>query len=269
LGASVERGAPTVIEFRVLGSLEVVDQGRPLALGSPQQRALLAMLLVHRGEAVSSDRLLDGLWGEHAPASAIKIVQGYVSNLRKVLGDGLLMAHGHGYLLQTEPGQLDVDRFESLVAEGRRALQNGDTGAAVGRLREPVGPVARFRACGFAYESFAQAEIARLEELRLAVLEERIDAELALDDPAALVEPEALVREHPLRERVRGQLMLALYRAGRQVEALDGYEHACVQLADELGLEPGPALKKLQMQILEQAPALQASPQSGDDAERL
>jgi predicted ATPase/DNA-binding SARP family transcriptional activator/class 3 adenylate cyclase len=260
----------TVIEFRVLGSFEVVDGDRALALGSPRQRALLAMLLAHRGEPVSSERLVNELWGEQAPASAIKIVQGYVSNLRKVLGDGLLMTHGHGYLLQTEPGQLDVDRFESLVAEGRRASRSGDARTAVARWRAALGLWRGPPLADFAYESFAQVEIGRLEELRLAVLEERIDAELALGDPGALVgELEGLVCEHPLRERVRGQLMLALYRAGRQAEALDAYQHARVQLADELGLEPGPALKKLQLQILEQAPGLQASPLRDVDAERL
>jgi DNA-binding SARP family transcriptional activator len=128
-----------VIEFRVLGSFEVVEGDRALALGSPRQRALLAVLLVHRGEPVSSERLVDELWGEQAPASAIKIVQGYVSNLRKVLGDGLLMTRGHGYLLQTEPAQVDVDRFESLVADGRRASRSGDARKAVARLRAALG----------------------------------------------------------------------------------------------------------------------------------
>jgi DNA-binding SARP family transcriptional activator len=113
-----------VIEFRVLGAFEAVEQGRVLALGSPQQRALLAVLLLHRGEAVSADRLIDALWGERAPPSAIKIVQGYVSSLRKALGDGLLVTSGRGYLLKTLPGQLDEDRFESLLAEGRRALSS-------------------------------------------------------------------------------------------------------------------------------------------------
>jgi predicted ATPase/DNA-binding SARP family transcriptional activator len=259
-----------VIEFRVLGSFEVVDGDRALALGSPRQRALLAVLLVHRHEPVSSDRLVEELWGEQAPASAIKIVQGYVSKLRKVLGDGLLMTRGHGYVLQTELGQLDVDGFESLVVEGRRASQSGDAATAVARLRGALGLWRGPPLADFAYESFAQAEIARLEERRLAVLEERFDAELALDDPAALVgELEVVVREHPLRERVRGQLMLALYRAGRQAEALDVYQHARVQLADELGLEPGPALKQLQMQILEHAPGLRASCLRNDDAGRL
>jgi predicted ATPase/DNA-binding SARP family transcriptional activator/class 3 adenylate cyclase len=269
-GGSVGCGALTVIEFRVLGSFEAVDGDRVLALGTPRQRALLAVLVLHRGEPVSSERLIDELWGEQAPASAIKIVQGYVSNLRKVLTDGLLVTCGHGYLLQTEPGQIDVDRFESLVAEGRHALRGGDARTAVARLRGALGLWRGPPLADFAYETFAQAEIARLEERRLVVLEQRIDAELALEDPAALVaELAALAREHPLRERVWGQLMLALYRAGRQGEALEAYQHAREQLADELGLEPGPALKTLQVQILEQAPELQASAPPRDDAQRL
>jgi predicted ATPase/DNA-binding SARP family transcriptional activator len=258
-----------VIEFHVLGSLEVVDPDGPVAIGAPKQRALLAVLLLHRGEVVSSDRLVDELWGEAAPASAVKIVQGYVSSLRKALGDGLLVTRGRGYLLQTEPGQVDVERFESLVGQGRRALENGDARTAVGRLREALGLWRGPPLADFAFESFAQPEIARLEEARLAAMEERIEAELSLGEHARLVgELEALVREHAVRERFIAQLMLALYRAARQVEALEAYEHARVQLAEELGLEPGPALKKLQMQILHHSPGLQVSPLR-DDAERL
>jgi predicted ATPase/DNA-binding SARP family transcriptional activator len=267
---SVDSGVTSVIEFRVLGSLEVVDEDGPLTPGPPKQRALLALLLLHRGEAVSSDRLIDELWGEHAPASAIKIVQGYVSNLRKVLGDGVLVTRGRGYLLQIEPGQLDVDRFESLVAEGRRALQEDDARSAAGLLRDALGLWRGPPLADFAYESFAQSEIVRLEELRLSAQEERIDAELALGEHAQVVgELEALVRSHPLRERLRGQLMLALYGAGRQVEALDAYQHARVQLAEDLGLEPSPVLKQLQKQILEQAAALQAMPLTRHNTERL
>lgn len=259
-----------VIEFRVLGSLEVVDGDRLLALGSPRQRALLALLLVHRAEPVSSDRLIEELWGEQAPASAVKIVQGYVSNLRKVLGDGLLLTRGHGYVLQANPAQLDLDRFESLAAEGRRASRSGDARTASGCLREALALWRGPPLADFAYESFAQAEIARLQESRLAALEARIDADLALGEHAPLVgELEALVREHPLRERFIAQLMLALYRAGRQAEALDAYQRARVRLADELGLEPGPALRKLELQILEQAPGLQASPPSEHDKQRV
>ncbi len=253
-------GNSRVIEFRVLGSLEAVEQDRPLALGSPQQRALLAVLLVHRGEPVSSDRLVDALWGEQAPASAVKIVQGYVSNLRRVLGDGLLVTHGRGYLLQAEPGQLDLGRFESLVAEGRRALQKGDARIAAARLREALGMWRGPPLADFAHESFAQPEIARLEESRLAALEERIDAELALGEHARLVgELEALVREHPLRERFTGQLMLALYRSGRQADALESYRIARRHLVEELGLEPGRELQELERAILAQDPALEPS----------
>jgi DNA-binding SARP family transcriptional activator len=152
-----------VIEFRVLGQLEVVDDDRPLALGGPGQRGLLAVLLLHRGEPVSPDRLIDALWGERPPTSAKKIVQGYVSNLRKVLGDGVLARRGRGYVLQIEPGQLDVERFESLAAEGRRALGDGDPQTAVVRLRNALvlwrGPPL----ADFAYQAFAQSEIVRLE----------------------------------------------------------------------------------------------------------
>ena len=249
-----------MIEFRLLGSLEVVEGDRRLALGSPQQRALLAVLLLHRGEPVSSDRLIDELWGEQAPASAIKIVQGYVSNLRKVLGDGLLVTRGRGYVLQAEPGQTDLDRFESLVAEGRRALQEDDAGGAAALLREGLGLWRGPPLADFAYESFAQSEIARLDESRLAALEERIDAELALGEHGRLVgELEALVHEHPLRERFIGQLMLALYRSGRQADALDSYRIARGRLVEELGLEPGRALHELERAILEQDPALDLS----------
>ena len=245
-----------MIEFRVLGSLEVVEGDRPVALGGPQQRALLAVLLVHRGESVSSDRLIDALWGEQAPASAVKIVQGYVSNLRRVLGDGLLVTRGGGYLLQAEPGQTDLDRFESLVAEGRRALQEGDAPTAAARLRDALGLWRGPPLADLAYESFAQAEIARLEESRLAALADRIDAELALGEHARLVgELEALVREHPLRERLVGQLMLALYRSGRQADALETYRRAREWLS-ELGLEPGPALRELEQSILRQDQSL-------------
>jgi predicted ATPase/DNA-binding SARP family transcriptional activator len=257
-------GALTVIEFRILGSLEVVDGDRLLALGSPQQRALLAVLLVHRGEPVSSDRLIDELWGEHSPASAVKIVQGYVSNLRRVLGDGLLVTRGRGYVLQLDAARLDVDRFEALVAAGRRAMRDGDARTAVARLREALGLWRGAPLADLAYEAFAQAEIARLRESRLAALEQRIGAELEHGEHAQLVgELEALVREHPLRESFIAQWMLALYGAGRQADALEAYQHARMRLADELGLEPGPALKKLQVQILEQAPALRASPATG------
>ncbi len=247
-----------MIEFRVLGSLEVVDQdGRLLALGAPQQRALLAALVLHRREAVSSDRLIDEIWGEHPPASANKLVQGYVSSLRKVLGEGLLVTRGHGYLLQAQPGQVDIDRFESLLAEGRAALEGCVELTAGAVLREALEVWRGPPLADFAYEPFAQSEIARLEELRLVALEERIEADLTSGEHARLVgELEALVREHPLRERLRGQLMLALYRSGRQADALQAYRDARRELIDGVGLEPGRALQQLEQAILAHDPAL-------------
>ena len=247
-----------MIKFRVLGSLEVVEGDRTLTLGGPRQRALLAVLLVHRGEPVSSERLVDALWEEQAPASAVKIVQGYVSNLRKVLGGGLLVTRGRGYLLQVEPGQTDLGHFAALVAEGRAALQEGDPETAAARLGEGLALWRGPPLADFAYSSFAQAEIARLEESRLDVLEEQIDAKLALGDHARLVgELEALVHEHPSRERLLGQLMLALYRSGRQADALEAYRVARRRLVDELGLEPGRGLQELERAILAQDPALE------------
>jgi YVTN family beta-propeller protein len=163
-------GPARMIEFRVLGSFEVVDHDGPLALGGPKQRAVLAVLLLHRGEPVSTDRLIDEIWGEQPPASANKIVQGYVSNLRKVPGDGLLVTQGRGYLLVTGPGRSDVDRFDALVARGRRALERGDALTAAALLREALRVWRGPPLADFAYEPFAQAEIARLEEARLAAL---------------------------------------------------------------------------------------------------
>ncbi len=224
-------------------------------------RALLAVLLLHRGEVVSTDRLIDALWGERASATAAKTVQVYVSNLRKALSDGLLVTRGHGYLLQIETGQLDSDRFEALVAEGRRALQSGDGRAAGERLRDALALWRGPALAEFAYEPFAQNAIARLEEARLEALEDRIDADLAIGEQAGLVgELETLVAGHPLRERLQRQLMLALYRAGRQAEALESYHKARRSLVDELGLEPGRDLQELERAILAQDAALEPPP---------
>jgi DNA-binding SARP family transcriptional activator/ABC-type branched-subunit amino acid transport system substrate-binding protein len=250
-----------VVEFRILGPFEVVEDDRRLALGGPKQRAVLAILLLHRGEVVSTDRLIDELWDERPPATAAKTVQVYVSNLRKALGNGLLVTQGHGYLLHTSPGQVDLDRFEALVGEGRRALREGNARDGSDRFREALtlwrGPALE----DFAYEGFAQSAGAQLEEQRLAALEDRIEADLALGEHAALVaELESLVRDHPLRERLHLQLMLALYRSGRQAEALEHYQSARRALIDRLGIEPGPALRELEQSILAQDPALRPPP---------
>jgi YVTN family beta-propeller protein len=247
------------VDFRILGPLEVTQHGRSLVLGGAQQRALLAVLLIHRGEVLSTDRLIDELWGERAPSSAIKIVQGYISQLRKALGDDLILTRGHGYLLAVESERVDACRFEALVAGGHSALAAGDAASADRRLGEALALWRGEPLADFAYERFAQGEIARLGQARLAALEDRIDARLALGEHARMVgELEALVREHPLRERLVGQLMVALYRSGRQADALESYRVARRRLVDELGLEPGRELQELERAILAQDPALDA-----------
>jgi DNA-binding SARP family transcriptional activator len=240
------------VEFRILGPLEVARDGEPLVLGAAQQRALLAVLMLHRGEVVSVDRLVDELWGERVPAAAAKTVQVYVSQLRKALGAGVIVTQGHGYRLAAAPGQVDAVRFEELAGEGRRALAGGDAARARERLCAALGLWRGEPLAEFAYEPFAQAEIGRLREARLAAAEDRIDAELALGADGELVgEIESLVAANPLAERLRGQLMLALYRAGRQADALAAYRQASELLREELGLEPGRALQELQRAILE------------------
>jgi YVTN family beta-propeller protein len=246
-------GRDDTMEFRVLGPFEVSERGQLLEVGAGKQRALLALLLLRPGEVVSTDRLIDALWEERPPASALNSVHIYVSQLRKALGNGRLKTRGHGYLLALEPEQLDLGRFERLLAEGRELLAEGEAERAAEALRAALALWRGPPLSDFASEPFAHGEIARLEELRLAALEERIEADLALGRHAALVsELEALVREHPLRERLRAQLMLALYRSGRQAEALDAYQQAHRMFAEELGLEPGRTLQELEGAILRQ-----------------
>jgi DNA-binding SARP family transcriptional activator/ABC-type branched-subunit amino acid transport system substrate-binding protein len=245
------------LEFRILGPLEVVDGDRELPLGGAKPRALLAILLVHANEPVSVDALGEELWGGKPPPTAVKMIQGYVSQLRKVLGEGVLVTRAPGYLARVDADRLDASRFERLVAEaaGRPADEAAallDTGLRLWR----GAPLA-----DFAYEPFAQSEIARLEEARVAALEDRLDADLACARHAAVVSDlEALVAEHPYRERLIAQLMLALYRCGRQADALEVYRRARQGLDRELGLEPGPGLRELEQQILVHDPALQAPP---------
>jgi YVTN family beta-propeller protein len=237
------------MEFRVLGPLEVVEDGRRLRLGSGRQLALVGLLLVHANEAFSVDRLVDELWGESPPPTAAKIVRNYVSLLRRELGDRLV-TRPPGYLLRVEPGELDRERLE-------QAIDSGDVEQLTQALALWRGqPLAQF-----AYEPFAQAEIARLEELHVGALEARIDAELALGRHAGVIaELEALVRQHPHRERLTAQLMLALYRAGRQTEALEAYRRLREGLDRELGIEPGPELRELERKILNQDESLGRPP---------
>ena len=248
-----------MLTFRILGPLEVVDDGRPISLGGPKQRALLAILLLRRSEMVGSDRLIDQLWDERPPATAAKTLQGYVSHLRKALGDDVLLTRGGGYLLAAAPEQVDAERFEAIAADARRALSAGDAAGARKLLDEALGLWRGEPLADLGYERFAQGEIARLQESRLVALEDRIEADLALGLDRGLVgEIEGLVNLHPNRDRLRGQLMLALYRSGRQAEALEAYRRACSRLDDELGLQPGPELRALEQRILAHDPTLGA-----------
>jgi DNA-binding SARP family transcriptional activator len=253
------------VEFRVLGPLEVVDHERPLALGSAKQRALLAILLLNPNEVVSSDRLIDGLWGAKPPKTAAKSVQVFVSRLRKVLESGpatgdsarLLVTRPPGYLLRVEPEQLDLERFQRLAREGREAIGDGDAEQAVAKLSAALALWRGEPLADLAHASFAQGEVSRLEEMRLGALEDCIDAELRRGRYVEAVgELERLVAAEPLRERPRALLMLALYRAGRQADALEVYRDARRALVEELGIEPGRELKRLEAAILAQDQSL-------------
>ena len=247
------------LDFRLLGPLEVLDGARSLPLGGRKQRSLLALLLLHANEVVSIDSLMDGLWGERAPKTAGTALQVYVSNLRKLLSPERLVTRRPGYGLRVEPEELDLARFEGLCAQAR-----GDEPAATATaLGEALSLWRGPALCDFAYDSFAQGEIARLDELRLAALERRIEAELALGKHAELVgELEALVGEHPLRERLRELLILSLYRCGRQADALEAYRQARKTLVEEHGIEPSSSLKELEKSILAQDAELAPPPAS-------
>jgi DNA-binding SARP family transcriptional activator len=239
-----------VPEFRILGPLEVAAaDGEPLQLGGQKQRALLAVLLLHANEVVSTDFLVDALWGDHPPRTATTSLQNSISALRKLLGADLLVTRAPGYRLVVEPEAIDLVRFERLVASAR-ALEPAERS---GQLREALGLWRGDPLAEVAFEPFAVAEARRLDELRLSALEELFEAELAAGGAAEIVaELESLVARHPLRERLRGQLMLALYNSGRQADALTAYQEARRMLVEELGLEPGPHLQDLHARILRQ-----------------
>jgi class 3 adenylate cyclase/predicted ATPase len=247
------------VEFRILGSLDASVDGRALPLGPTKQRALLAVLLIRANEVVTSDALIDALWPEQPPETAANALQVYVSGLRRALGPSasLLETRPLGYAVTVGSDVLDRDRFENLLGTGRAALGAGDPTAAGETLREALSLWRGPALADFRYEPFAQAEIARLEDLRLAANEERIEADLALGRHAELVgELEGLVAAHPVRERLRGQLMLALYRSGRQAEALEVYQETRRGLVEELGIEPSQPLRDLEAAILRQDAAL-------------
>ena len=242
------------MDFRILGPLEVEDEGRILGLRGAKQRTLLALLLLHPNEAVSRDHLVDELWGDEPPDTAHTALQVHVSQLRKLLGRDTIVTQTPGYLIRVSDGELDLHRFERLVATARAE----EPAQAARLLREGL---ALWRGAPLAElgDSSARAERARLEEQRLAALEQRIEAELALGRHAELVpELEGLVRQQPLRERLRGQLMLALYRCGRQADALEVYRSGRRLLGEGLGLEPDDELQRLERAILNHDPSLES-----------
>jgi DNA-binding SARP family transcriptional activator len=254
------------MDFHILGPLEVLDEGRAIALGGSRQRALLALLLLHANEALTTDRLIDELWGERAPPTAAKLLHVQVSRLRKALaagganhkeGSGAVVTREHGYALTLERGDLDAHRFEDLVAVGGHELAAGRPDQAVSALERALSLWRGAPLADTAYERFAQREIARLEELRVSALEQLVDAQLALGRHAEVVGGlQALIGEHPYRERLRAQLMLALYRCDRQADALQAYQDARRALVDELGIEPGERLRELERAVLAHDPAL-------------
>jgi DNA-binding SARP family transcriptional activator len=250
------------MDFRILGPLEVWDRGRPIELRRRKERALLAILLLRAGMPVYADELIDGLWGERPPRTARAALQNYVAQLRRALGPGVLLSAAGGYLLDIRPGQVDLARFERLASSGREA--EGEE--RVKRLREALSLWRGEPLADLAYEPFAAHEAGRLAELRTAALEELIDAELALGAGTELVEElESLIEVHPFRERLRGQLMLALYRGGRQADALAVYQESRRTLVDELGIEPSAELRDLEQAILRQDPSLARPPRKALD----
>jgi DNA-binding SARP family transcriptional activator len=231
------------VEFLLLGPVTVLDDGRPVPLPPGKPLILLRALLLERNRVVSVQTLIDEILGDDPPDTATKALHGYVSQLRKALGADRLLTRPPGYALRVEEGELDLDRFERLAREGREQLAAGDAAGASRNLGDAL--------------ALWRGPAPALEARRLAALEVRVDADLALGHAAELVaELEALIAEHRLRERMRGQLMLALYRSGRQADALEEYRRTRETLVDELGIEPGEELQELQRAILRHDRAL-------------
>jgi DNA-binding SARP family transcriptional activator len=266
LEAQVEQAMSSRFEFRILGPLDVRVDGTSVPIGGPKQRALLALLLLSANRVVSRDRLIGELLSDQVAASADHALRVQVWRLRKALGRGSddeprLIGRAPGYLLRVEPGELDLEAFEQTVAQGRNALADGRAEEAADALYAAATLWRGRPLADLEFEPFARVEVERLEELRLTAVEERVEAELVLGRHALLVpELERLVADHPFRERVRGQLILALYRSGRQAEGLEVYRETRKLLNDELGLEPGLGLKELEKAILVHDPALATTP---------
>ena len=249
-------------EFRLLGPLEALIEGNSVNLAAAKPRALLALLLLHRNRVVPTETLIDELWGDEPPARATKTLQVYVSQLRKELGPDRLVTRAPGYELRIGEDELDVDRFEKLAAEARERLAAGDAAGAVEGMRRALdlwrGPaLLEFR------EPFAERASARLEDLRLAAVEDLLSAALEAGEAAGIVpELEELVASHPLRERPRELLMLALYRAGRQADALELFRRTRELFVSELGIEPSASLRELEQAMLRQDTALLETPRA-------
>jgi DNA-binding SARP family transcriptional activator len=244
------------LDFRLLGPLEALAGSRPIALGA-RQRTLLVLLLLRANEVVSRDRLIDDLWGDQPPDAAPNALAALVARLRRALPADVLLTRPGGYELRIDRQALDLHRFEKLVEEGTETLAAGDPARAAEQLRSALSIWRGPALADFEYEAFAQPIIVRLEELRLIALESRIEADFALGRHVDVVgEIQSLVLEHPLRERLRGQLMLALYRSGRQAEALDIYREGRRVFVEELGIDPSPPLQELERAILRQDPSL-------------
>jgi DNA-binding SARP family transcriptional activator len=258
------------VEFRILGPLEVAGAGGEIQLGARKQRALLALLLLHANEVVPTGRLIDLLWADDLPADAAKALQVQVSRLRRALGsEDVLHTRPGGYLLRIDPQSLDVARFEEHAATGRALLAAGDVAGARRALADALELWRGAPLADLASEPFAQPEIGRLEELHVSAIEDRIEADLMLGAHARIVgELESLVARHQLRDRPRGQLMLALYRCGRQAEALQVYREGRRALVDELGIEPGRPLQELEQAILRQDATLDLAVQAPADLPR-
>jgi DNA-binding SARP family transcriptional activator len=258
------------LAVRLLGPFSVELGAEQLQLGGTRQRALLAFLCIQRGAVVSVDRIVDELWGESAPPTARHMVEVYVSKLRKLLGPNLLVTQPPGYTLNVDPECLDSNRFAALLEQGSEALARGEADFAADLLDEALALWRGEALADFSYEPFAQAEIGRLNELRCRAKEELVEANLALGRSHELVaEIESLVGEEPLRERRHGQLMRALYRAGRQADALAAYQRARRTLVEELGIEPGPDLQRLERAILNQDEVVLVARTSKDADDKL